>query len=78
MITDLAFGEEFRFLAKDEDVYEYCAAVELMMPVMDAVTLFPRLVRFFQTKFAEKFILPSEHDATGLGKVIGYVVALHW
>jgi hypothetical protein len=60
VITDLSFGEEFGFLAKDEDVYEYCAAVKQMMPVMDAVTLFPRLVRFFQTKLQKSSLyLPN-------------------
>jgi hypothetical protein len=77
VITDLAFGEEFGFLAKDEDVYEYCAAVKQMMPVMDAVTLFPRLIGFFQTKFAERYILPTENDPTGLGKVIGFVIIFY-
>ena len=74
VITDLAFGREFGFLVNDEDVHEYCATVGSMLPAMNAVSVFPRLIRLLRTSVVKKYVLPSENDPTGLGKVIGFVI----
>lgn len=69
VISDLAFGKPFGFLATDSDVHDYIKMTEESMPVMMVVSVMPWIARLMQTKLF-KGLLPSEKDKLGFGKFI--------
>jgi hypothetical protein len=73
VISNLAFGREFGFLANDEDMHEYCATVRSMLPAMNIVSALPKTIRLMRTSFVKRYILTSENDPTGFGRVIGFL-----
>lgn len=75
VITSLSFGKEFGFLATDGDVYQYIATVTSMLPLMSFISVFPRLHAILRSHLVKKYILPSDKDPIGLGKVIGSALA---
>jgi hypothetical protein len=72
VISDVAFGEPFGFLATDSDVHEYIKTAEEVLPTIIMVTVLPWLNRLLQSPIF-KAILPSDKDKLGLGKVMGLV-----
>ena len=77
VITDLAFGHAFGFTIKNEDVHDYIATVRSMLPAMNFFSVYPGLHGILRSQFMKNYVLPSESDPTGLGKVIGFVCSLH-
>lgn len=70
IITDLAFGQSFGYLAQDTDIHDYIKITEDSMPVMMVLTVIPALARLMQSKYLRR-LMPSEHDRVGFGKFIG-------
>jgi len=70
VITDIAFGKAFGFLATDSDLYEYIKTVEETMGAAMMVTVLPWINWVLQTRLMKR-ILPDERDPTGFGKVLG-------
>lgn len=74
-ITALAFGTPLGCLKTDSDVHHWIKTVEEMLPAMVFVVCLPWLCWFLRTSIVKKFILPSENDPTGAGKVISVAKA---
>jgi hypothetical protein len=72
VITAIAFGDPFGYLIKDEDIHEYIKTTEETLPAIIMVGVFPWLNKVLQSPFMRIF-LPSDKDALGLGKVMGFV-----
>jgi hypothetical protein len=72
VITSIAFGDPFGYLTKDEDIHEYIKTTEETLPAIIMVGVFPWLNRVLQSPLMRMF-LPSDKDALGLGKVMGFV-----
>jgi hypothetical protein len=72
VISDVAFGEPFGFLATDSDVHEYIKTTEEVLPTIIMVTVLPWLNWLLQSPIF-KAVLPSDKDQLGLGKVMGLV-----
>ena len=70
IISMLAFGKQFGYVATDSDVYSYIKMTEESMPVMMVLTVFPALAKVLQSPLL-RGLLPSEHDRVGFGKFIG-------
>ncbi|WYZ41627.1 hypothetical protein EsH8_V_000522 [Colletotrichum jinshuiense] len=70
VISDIAFGEPFGFMATDSDVHGYIEQTEKAMPLFMAVTVFPWIIRMFASPLF-RAVLPSEKDRLGFGKVMG-------
>jgi hypothetical protein len=73
VITAVAFGEAFGDLAADEDIHEYLATVERMLPVTHWLLVFPGFVDVMRIPWIGRRVLPSSGDDFGVGKVMGFV-----
>ena len=74
IITDIAFGETFGDLKADEDLHDYLAIVERMLPTSRWLILFPSLMNLVAIQWIGRWVLPSSEDGVGVGKVMGFVV----
>jgi cytochrome P450 len=74
-ITALAFGAPIGCLETDSDMHSWIKTVEDMLPAMVYLTVFPWLNALLRSFFVRRFILPSERDPTGMGRVIGIAKA---
>lgn len=70
VISDLAFGEPFGFVASDSDMYEYIETTEENLPVFMGMTVVPWVIRLFRYPLLRS-MLPTEKDPLGFGKVMG-------
>ncbi|KAF4637192.1 hypothetical protein G7Y89_g902 [Cudoniella acicularis] len=73
VITDIAFGQTWGCLSKDEDVGEWFATQELVMPITIQVSTLPWLASLLRIPFIAQFIMPSEKDKTGAGRLLRIV-----
>lgn len=73
VISDLAFGEAFGYLSKDEDVYDYLKMTESSIPFLMLIANVPILADILQSRFVRR-LLPSEADKVGFGAFIGCVI----
>lgn len=70
VISYVAYGMPFGFLATDTDVYQYIEMSEQAVPAAMMVTIFPWLNHVLTSSFMKR-LLPSATDAIGFGKIIG-------
>jgi len=75
VISHVAYGMPFGFLATDTDVYQYIETSEKAVPAVMMVTIFPWLNHVLTSSFMKR-LLPSATDAIGFGKIIGFVPLL--
>jgi hypothetical protein len=74
VISEIAFGEAFGNLEADDDLASYIKAAEETIPIIIFLTVSPWLVQiFFSWPFT--YLLPSDKDTVGLGKLMGCVLA---
>jgi len=72
-ITDIALGCSFGCLENGEDMYGFMEQFDVMLPAMIILTVFPGLGALLRSKIVKNYILPSDKDPSGFGKVIGFV-----
>jgi hypothetical protein len=70
VISTVAYGAPFGFLATDTDVHEYIKTTEQVIPAAMMVTVFPWLNKLLTLPLM-KSLLPSEKDPIGFGEIIG-------
>jgi hypothetical protein len=70
VITHIAFGKEFGYLAMDSDLYEYIKTVQESIGAAMMVTVLPWIKWVLQTRLMKR-VLPDEKDPTGFRKVLG-------
>jgi len=73
VITSIAFGAPFGYLAKDEDIYNYIAIINQVMPFVNLCSSTPTLGRFMDQGWLKALIGPGPNDKDGLGKLMGFV-----
>jgi hypothetical protein len=73
VITDIAFGTPFEYLAQDEDVYNLIQISQDSMATSQYITIFPILVKILASPILRRFIMPSVKDKVGLGKYMAYL-----
>lgn len=71
IITDIAFGEPFGDLEKDEDIHRYIQSTEEMLQVIILMGTIPAVSTFVQSKFIGSLLFPSGKERTGIGRLIG-------
>ena len=72
VITEVAFGEAFGFLLKDDDINGYCRVAEQALPVFEWLGVFPTLNKIIRLPGIRSLVMPSAKDATGVGMMMGY------
>ncbi|KAF2998659.1 hypothetical protein E8E13_008015 [Curvularia kusanoi] len=70
IISNLAFGQAFGYLDKDEDVYDYLKITEASISFLILIANVPILADILQSRVLRKF-MPSEADKAGFGAFIG-------
>ncbi|KAK3936975.1 pisatin demethylase [Diplogelasinospora grovesii] len=70
VISDVAYGQAFGFMATDSDMFNYIEILERQMPKIISTTVYPWLVDVLSSPVF-KSLLPSHKDALGFGKVMG-------
>ncbi|KAK4443455.1 cytochrome P450 monooxygenase [Podospora aff. communis PSN243] len=70
VIADLGYGEPFGFVSRDEDRFDYLATTEKTFAMFLSVTIYPWVYDILSSRVF-KFLLPTEKDRTGFGKLMG-------
>jgi hypothetical protein len=73
VISEVAFGEAFGNLEADDDLSSYIKASEDVIPVLVLLGIFPWLARIVHS-WPCKYLLPSEKDKDGMGKIMWSVL----
>ena len=73
VISAIAFGKPFGFLAENRDMFDYIKTTEETLPFIIVVGVLPSLNKILQIKLLNQFFIPSVKDKLGLGKIMGYV-----
>ena len=71
VITKVAYGKEFGFVTKDEDVHEYIKTTEETIPVLAFCTMVPWANSFLNKSWVRELVGPSPKDKHGVGKLMG-------
>ncbi|KAF2224920.1 cytochrome P450 [Elsinoe ampelina] len=71
VISQLAFGHEFGFMAKDSDPFGYLANLKEFLPAILVFGAYTELTKILRLPFM-KAVLPKSTDKRGLGKVMGF------
>ncbi len=70
VITEVAFGRSFGYLATDSDVHQYIKMTEESMPVIMVASVYPWIIKVLMSPIF-KSLLPSDKDTLGFGKIMG-------
>lgn len=76
VLTDVAFGAPFGYLARDEDVHDYIKTIRSFMPVLELQTNHPVMNSLMSSRLVKALLAPTAQDRTGMGKVMGWVPAI--
>ncbi|TAQ86648.1 hypothetical protein B7494_g5034 [Chlorociboria aeruginascens] len=71
VISELAFGQAFGNLTQDKDMHGFFQAFDAMMPALTVLSIYPEFCKIMRANWVMKYILPSEKDPAGFGKIIG-------
>ncbi|KAF9767390.1 hypothetical protein IL306_000060 [Fusarium sp. DS 682] len=71
VISDVSFGEPFGYLTKDKDLFQYNEINASSLPVMNIVSVYPRLGRIAH-RWPLSLLLPREEDQVGFGRLMGF------
>lgn len=77
VITDIAFGTPFEYLAKDQDIYNLIQISHDSLATAQFIAIFPLLVKILGSPILRGFIMPSVKDKVGLGRYMGYIRSDH-
>lgn len=72
VISDLAFGQPFRFLEQDADVFDYIKITDSYVPIMLVLANVPTLARLMQSRLL-RGLFPQDSDKLGFGAFIRFV-----
>ncbi|KAF2112117.1 cytochrome P450 [Lophiotrema nucula] len=70
VISDLAFGQAFGYLEKDDDVFDYIKITKSYIPIMLVLANVPSLANLLHSRLL-RGALPKESDKLGFGAFIG-------
>ncbi|KAL0777439.1 hypothetical protein CaCOL14_006957 [Colletotrichum acutatum] len=71
VITRVAYGKEFGYLATDSDVHDYISTTEAAIPLLQLCSEVPWLANFMFSKPILGAVGPKHTDKSGLGKLMG-------
>ena len=68
--TDTAFGRAWGCLVRDEDVDKWFEMNEMILPNALMVSTIPWLANLIQVPIIGKFVMPSDKDKIGAGRLL--------
>ncbi|RPA95918.1 cytochrome P450 [Choiromyces venosus 120613-1] len=69
VISELAFGKAFGFIATRSDYKQYIASMQQALPIIVTMSYFEELVKLMTLGWVRKFTIPSIKDETGYGNL---------
>ncbi|CUS12206.1 unnamed protein product [Tuber aestivum] len=69
VISELAFGKAFGFIATRGDHKQYIASLQQALPIIVILSYFEELVKFMALGWVRKFATPIINDKTGYGNL---------
>lgn len=75
VISDLAFGERFGNLDKNEDCIQYLNTMTVAKPAIVMTEVFPWLVKLGTWRIFQPLV-PNEKDEIGIGRILGFVALI--
>jgi hypothetical protein len=70
-ITKVAFGQEFGFLSREEDVHGYIKIIEDIAPLMQLSSEVPMLASIMSSPTVLSLAGPKPEDKDGIGRLMG-------
>ncbi len=77
IITEIAYGKAFGFMAAKEDLYGYANGVERLLGFISTTGDIPLLRRILIKPPFNRFFAPRTTDERGIGKLMGWVHVSH-
>lgn len=71
VITKVAYGKEFGYISRDEDVHGYIKTLDELIPTLTTFAAMPIVMDLMNAKWVRKLAIPSPLDTTGMGKFMG-------
>jgi len=71
VISTVAFGQAFGFIANDSDPFGYIANLQEFLPAIIVFGAYTELTKILRLPFM-KAVMPKSTDKRGLGRVMGY------
>ena len=71
VISTVAFGQAFGFIASDSDPFGYIANLQEFLPAIIVFGAYTELTKILRLPFM-KAVMPKSTDKRGLGRVMGY------
>ncbi|KAF6812059.1 cytochrome p450 [Colletotrichum sojae] len=71
VITEIAYGRAFGYLATDSDLHDYISTSEAAVPYLQLLGEVPWLQKIFLNKFVLGAVGPKPTDKSGIGKLMG-------
>ncbi|RDW74218.1 cytochrome P450-24 [Coleophoma crateriformis] len=71
VITELAFGSAFGFLAADADLYDYNKSITPIMPLMELNSNITWIAAILNNPRVKKLTSPAANDGSPMGRMIG-------
>jgi hypothetical protein len=73
VLTNVAFGEPFGYLANDADVYDYIKTIRAFVPILELQVNHKTFNKIMSSRLVQALLAPTVEDRVGMGKVIGSV-----
>jgi hypothetical protein len=70
VISDLAFGQPFGYLSKDEDVFDFLKITRAYFPVTVTMANLPWMITLLHSRLLSG-LLPKDTDKIGFGAFVG-------
>lgn len=71
VITDMAFGDPFGFLAADADIHNYITSIGALMPVFELQANVTWIAAILNNEWVKKLMAPTANDGSAFGEMIG-------
>ncbi|KAI1112057.1 cytochrome P450 [Nemania sp. NC0429] len=71
IITRIAFGKEFGYLKREEDIHDYIKITEGWAPTIRLCAEVPFMQKVFMSPFLMQYLGPKPTDPKGMGKLLG-------
>ncbi|KAK4508638.1 hypothetical protein PRZ48_002377 [Zasmidium cellare] len=69
VLSSIAFGEAFGFMASNSDKWDFVAGNESFLPMLQLITDLSFVRKFFHNPIVSSLLSPKETDPTGQGRV---------
>lgn len=73
VLTNVAFGDPFGYLANDADVHDYIKTIRAFVPILELQTNHKMFNKIMSSWLVQALLAPTAEDRVGMGKVIGSV-----